>query len=605
MEPLLREHIDENSLILDIYDNTHINYIYQYYYHGGYNTIITNQIVRIINSYILIFIINFLTNCVDYNGILDFDNTSEDKRISDYIYIENWFPHNIYLIICFILYCIYLLCITLNMIAIIKRTGKIKKFYNNDLQINDSSLKYYTWEQIHSKLSNLKDEYIRLKHNDIYSFSNKICHNNNIIISIIRSDYFTIPDFSKLLEWNFIYCIVDPIQDVVKQATSDYHLMNDNNVITSFVNTMLEPSINEKTNIKDNTKLNNTLGEPYYTPYQKLNSVNTPMNSTVNNSVFEDNNKLDLDYQHLYSLYNKKVVARINLVLIINIIALPFAVIILGIYLILKYGEKFYHNPKLVYQRQLNIKAKWKLKYYNEYPHIHEDRIKLLQHNMDLIIDQYKSTIFQVIYRLFIFICGSIFIVLFSLTLISGNEFANIILFDNKSILWFLSILGTFLIVARSNKDTKFISKKERGVIFDKLKKNLISIDKRIINDETDKETMINLIKDIYPYKVKFILYELIYLFLAPYYLLKWKKELKTNYRDIMALLDSDMDLGAVAKYSVFNNNMLIDKDVHMLLSLVNFSKNFNYSFDYDNLNDILMNTYNNIDLNDLRETLI
>ena len=47
---------------------------------------------------------------------------------------------------------------------------------------------------------------------------------------------------------------------------------------------------------------------------------NTPMNSTVNNSVFEDNNKLDLDYQHLYSLYNKKVVARINLVLIINII---------------------------------------------------------------------------------------------------------------------------------------------------------------------------------------------------------------------------------------------------------------------------------------------
>ena len=159
--------------------------------------------------------------------------------------------------------------------------------------------------------------------------------------------------------------------------------------------------------------------------------------------------------------------------------------------------------------------------------------------------------------------------------------------------------------MSRSNKDTKFISKKERGVIFDKLKKNLISIDKRIINDETDKETMINLIKEIYPYKVKFIFYELIYLFLAPYYLLKWKKELKNNYRDIMTLLDSDMDLGAVAKYSVFNNNMLIDKDVHMLLSLVNFSKNFNYSFDYDNLNDILMNTYNNIDLNDLRETLI
>ena len=82
------------------------------------------------------------------------------------------------------------------------------------------------------------------------------------------------------------------------------------------------------------------------------------------------------------------------------------------------------------------------------------------------------------------------------------------------------------------------------------------------------------MIKNIYPYKVKFIIYEILYLLLAPYYLFKWKKELKKNYQNIISLLDSDIDLGAVSKYSVFNNYSLLDRDLHMLLSLINFKKN-------------------------------
>jgi hypothetical protein len=556
MEPLLGEDLVSSELILDVYDNTHINYIYQYFFYGGFNTIVTNQVVRILNSYILIFIINFLTNCVDYNGLLDDINDDiVDRHISDYIHINNWFPHNPYLIICFTLYCIYLLCITVNMVTIINKTQKIRKFYNKDLKIDDSSLKYFSWEQIHSKILNLNTENVNINKNNIYRVSNKVCHNNNLIISIFRSNLFTFPNISKLLEWNFIYCIIDPIHDSVKEATVEYQNL-------------------DNTELPDDSYL-------IHNDITSLSSMNK--STTINESNMTVNHtKLNLNYQTLYSIYLKKVNAKLKLVFVINIIAMPFAIIILGIYLILKYGEKFYHNPKLVYQRQLDIKSKWILRYYNEYPHIYNERIKQLQHNMDSIMSQYQSTIFQIIYRLFVFICGSIFIVLFSLTLLSGNEFANIIIFDNKSILWFLSVLGTFLIVARSGKEEKYISKKEKNEIFDRLCHELVSIDNKLLKDEKDKEHIINLIKEIYPFKLKFILYEIFYLLASPYYLLKWKNQVNYNYQSIMSLLDTDMDLGAVSKSSVFDNSKQIDNDIHMYLSYVSFKQNYQYKFNID-----------------------
>ena len=60
--------------------------------------------------------------------------------------MSNWFSNNPYLVICFVLYCIYLLCITVNMITIIKKTKRLN-FYNKDLRIDDSSLRYFSWDR--------------------------------------------------------------------------------------------------------------------------------------------------------------------------------------------------------------------------------------------------------------------------------------------------------------------------------------------------------------------------------------------------------------------------------------------------------------------------
>ena len=602
MEPLLADDLDASTSVnLDIQDNTQLNDIYLYYYFGGFHTVLTNNIVRLTISYILIFIINFLTNCVDYQGILNDMEEPHTKNISTFIRMDKWFPTNGYFVICFIMYCIYLFCITINTYYRTKNTYKIRNYYKNELDIGDSSLKYYTWDRIHQKILDKHQENFQYHRNTIYKTSTRICHNSNIIISIFRSKFFTLPNFSKLLEWNFIYCIIDPINTCIKQVQHDNNQWNEsNNTFNSLANTFLNEDTSYRPVQTDNSYGVQPKNEMTYQNEMMNNNADTtfPMRPTIHAS-FKDTTKdpsfiqpkLLIDYPHLYQLYLSKVNARLNLVMVINIIALPFAIIILGIYLILKYGEKFYHNPKLIYQRQLNIKTKWKLRYYNEFPHLFDERIKQIQYNMDTIIEQYESTIFQIIYRLFVFIGGSIFIILFSLTLISGNEFANIILFDNRSILWFLSILGTFLIVARNNTRHTYVTKEKKMKIFDILKRDLLSIDRHILDDEKDKEKIISLIKEIYPYKVKFIVYEILYLMASPYFLYQWKKQINRHYNELFKLLESDIDLGAVSIYSVFENVNAVQKNLHMYLSIKNFMESFEYKFDN------MLNKYDDTDL--------
>lgn len=597
MEPLLIQDLDSSKTFN--FGNKHHFWtdVYQYYYAGGYKYIYTNNIVKILISYILIVVINFLINCVKYEKILLLESNKEHS-LSTFIDIDNWFPKNIYLIICFVIYSIYLICITIDCIITLIRYKKVKYIINNFYEIQDSKIRYLNWEQIveiinykneenysllqdvldynynydnsYSYKDNIyeteqsyidNDNNVYNNHNqnnnffqniddNIYKINSILCKQSNIIISIFRSRIFTIPKISKLLEWNFIYCIIDPLLSLkIKNDNIDANIT--------------ESVLNSKTCIESLNDEESLIGEP--------------INTGLNNLYIKD----DIKYNYI-----KKVNRRLNLVTIINIIALPFAIIILGIYIILKYGEKFYHNPKLIYERQLDLRTKWQLKYYNETIDNFDERMQRIKIDMDKIIAQYKNSISQIIYRLLIFILGSIFIILFVLTLIGGNEFASIILFDNKSILWFLSIIGTLLLLMRNSTEKQKITRFEKNEIIDRLRKELISINQRMI-EEDDKEYFIKLLKHIYPYKIIFIWYEIIYLILSPYYLLLWKYEINKNCDRLFNLIDYDSNMGIISKYSMFDNHEEVRKNKHMLLSIINFQKIHNY---------IINNEYNNID---------
>ena len=94
------------SLIIEDLPSTpndiYLKKIYYYYYKKGYKNIITESITNLLINYFLLFFINFITNCIDYDGLINIDfNDSQNHSFFDYVSIGNWFPSNVYLIICF------------------------------------------------------------------------------------------------------------------------------------------------------------------------------------------------------------------------------------------------------------------------------------------------------------------------------------------------------------------------------------------------------------------------------------------------------------------------------------------------------------------------
>ena len=226
MESLLLQDLDSSKI--SFFEDKSIFWIktYKYYNSGGYKYIYTNNIVKLLISYILIVIVNFLLNCVNYNKLLALD--SHDNNLYDFIDINDWFPKNIYLLFCFIIYSIYMVCITIDCIVTIITYRKFRHIMNDFYGIHDNKIKYMTWEQLidviverndeHAEMLSVNDNIdmnaLNIYEENLYTLNSILCRQGNIMISIFRSKVFTMPRISKLLEWNFIYCIVDPLMNI-------------------------------------------------------------------------------------------------------------------------------------------------------------------------------------------------------------------------------------------------------------------------------------------------------------------------------------------------------------------------------------------------------
>lgn len=119
------KNFDENA-IYEFKNKNIITDLYQYYFYNGFNSILAEKTIHLIISYILIFIFNLLLNCVDYKSLINLE--SSKQSIYDYVHLDQWIPTNPYLIICFVLYSVYLFCITINYVSSIKKFYKIKKY---------------------------------------------------------------------------------------------------------------------------------------------------------------------------------------------------------------------------------------------------------------------------------------------------------------------------------------------------------------------------------------------------------------------------------------------------------------------------------------------
>ena len=187
--------------------NLFLKNIYEYYYYKGSMPIIIDKITYLLINYFLIFFINFITNCINYRDILL--HFKPGHYLSEYIFIKNIWPKNTYIVLCFMVFIFYSICLTINTFTEIKNTYKIKKIYKNYLNIEDSELEHINWHHIVSKLKNISDD----PNLNIYTVNAKILKKENIMIYLYKNNLSFLPNSSRFLEWNFVFCFIEPLFD--------------------------------------------------------------------------------------------------------------------------------------------------------------------------------------------------------------------------------------------------------------------------------------------------------------------------------------------------------------------------------------------------------
>jgi autophagy-related protein 9 len=249
----------------------------------------------------------------------------------------------------------------------------------------------------------------------------------------------------------------------------------------------------------------------------------------------------------------KTIYLRLRIVAVINFIFMPFILVFMLFYNIFNYGEEFYNKPTLLTTRMITRKAQWKYRYYNELPHDFEARMDKIDTNAKKYISQFKNDYITSISKLIVFVCSSFFILLILLSLINDKILIYVTLFNNKSILWFISILASLIaIFKRSN-----INFEEPKIYMNKISK-IIYLKDDFVEKSNSNEIKQLFIKD-YQYKIIIIIKDIIYTILTPFRL--WL--LANNINNIINFINaniSDNEFNS-CKISEFNEELFMSLD--------------------------------------------
>ena len=268
-------------------------------------------------------------------------------------------------------------------------------------------------------------------------------------------------------------------------------------------------------------------------------------------SLFRDN-KINNDFLVLNNTFYKEIKFKIICVVILNFIFMPFIINYLTFYNLFNYGEIFYNKPKSVLTKSWSLIGLWKFRNYNELPHEFSERINKSYIYCEEYSEQFRNKIVETIVKFLLFILSSVFITMVFFSIINDKLLLNLYILDNKQLFWFIGIIGSVIAIMRStiNEKTNYYPKEKM--------KELQTIINYIPNEWQD----INNKEFFYFYKYKFILIikEFWYTINTPFYLFFLYFNYKQICIDLNSITINSPKYGHINKYSLFDNNLNIDK---------------------------------------------
>ena len=196
-----KNEIQKNNL-----SDNNLRNIYNYYIYNGYFTILSIQVIKLLSSGFLVFLLIFLTKCINYNKLKKMENTT---NINNFISLNQLIKFNNYENFLSIILTIYFLLRVTVVINDFIVYYNIKTFYKKKLEFKD--LLNIEWSNISEKIKNLYGN----KYN-VYNINSRILKKENFLILLSKTNLGNFI-FSKLIQINIMECIINNIVKIKRK----------------------------------------------------------------------------------------------------------------------------------------------------------------------------------------------------------------------------------------------------------------------------------------------------------------------------------------------------------------------------------------------------
>ncbi|KAL7748502.1 autophagy protein atg9 [Sorochytrium milnesiophthora] len=142
--------------------------------------------------------------------------------------------------------------------------------------------------------------------------------------------------------------------------------------------------------------------------------------------------------------------ARILIMAVLNALFAPFVAVFLVLYFFFRYGEEYYRNPGNLGSRRYSPLARWRLREFNELPHLFQYRLNASHSKALLYLGQFPAERTAILVRFLTFIVGSVAGVLVLISLIYPDSLIHLELTPERTPIFYIGVLGSVLAVTRA-----------------------------------------------------------------------------------------------------------------------------------------------------------
>ena len=372
-----------NSLFIDkrvLINDTFLIQVYNYYFGEGFCCIIVDNLFNLFGLLFLIIFSIIILECIDYEVLFNEHKFENAFKLSG-IFHANWFT-----VICIIIMCFVFLYKLFRFFNKIKNTFEIKNWYNDNLDIDDFKIKYIKWSKIMKKIIEFFNKQSLETNLTKLDILNRIMRKNNYFIAMIDLD---ILDFDIYIPFYGNYSFLSKyLEWYLRKCISNYFFDSNSLIKSIFIKSA--------------------------------------------NNLLTQNERI---------IFTQELQKRFKTMTIINLVCLPFILLFQVTYFFFKYAEEYRRDPNQLGLRQYSHYSRWKLREYNELPHIFNQRLNMSYEDANKYISYFSSKIVEIIKQFVLYIAGSLFIFLTFISILDEEILFNDLM-NGRSVLFYIGILG-------------------------------------------------------------------------------------------------------------------------------------------------------------------